>query len=794
MSLFAQRDHAHLRLAAALSPQPRRKLSPGGGSRGPTKDHGTHAERIRDQVETILERHRHRTTVFGISPDLVVVVEFRVPAVSLADQLEQAGLQVLAAIGMKAMAAFATDPEMAEFLHHTEQYSQGTPPDQKSAHYERLFDAIDKIRPLEPADVVDNDVQLAIPEVQQLRLDIQCWCPDDEPEARRRFDETLRAVSVAGGTVLDKSFRYNTGLSLIRAEVPADTVWQLAEVDRIREIRLLPAPLFTVPEMTTAGIDDLPRTLAPKMNAPVVAVIDSGVCSSHPLLAQAIAEAVPGADHIADGSDEHGHGTLVASLALYGSLERHLRSREPLTPAGRLLSIRLLDHNAEFSGDKLWESQLRQAIELAAANGARVINLSLGDSRHPYQPPGPVPVAAMVDLLARTHDLVVVISAGNFASVDYPADPEISSNYLTWLLQHDYAGLLSPAMSALALTVGALVGDAAQGARPTQESVDQRLIGKPSSPSPATRTGPGIENMVKPDLAAPGGTYSYDLGLHQVRQSPDGTVVGAGGKDPTKLLARDVGTSFAAPLVSHAALRVLSRYPALTACAVRAILLATAQPLDPVTQGTPAEQRNSRLQLSGYGRVSAERAELSTDHRAVLVAEDKVLPDQVNFYTVQIPDAFFTNGYKSVGIGLAFDPEVRATRFTYLSHRMSVYVYRGVTVETVRAKFAVHPDDGEPEDLATFKLGDLQPSDKTRKSGANQAAFQTWPRAWGRKYQGERLVIVVRSTNRWAPTDELQRYALAVVLETDESMPELYGQLRAELEVLAEVETEVELE
>ncbi|WP_216212775.1 hypothetical protein [Amycolatopsis aidingensis] len=37
------------------------------------------------------------------------------------------------------------------------------------------------------------------------------------------------------------------------------------------------------------------------------------------------------------------------------------------------------------------------------------------------------------------------------------------------------------------------------------------------------------------------------------------------------------------------------------------------------------------------------------------------------------------------------------------------------------------------------------------------------------------------------------RYALAVVLEVDESMPGLYAELRARFEALVEIETEIEI-
>lgn len=548
--MLAERNHTHLRLAAALDPQPRRRKSAGGGGGLKYPNRVQHARDVKGQVSALRERHKQRSAVFGIHPDLVLVVIFNRAVAGMDEKLEEAGLQFLAATGREAIAAFASDPEMAAFLDHLARYGEGVPPGKKTAHYQGLFDAIERVRSLTPADVLDQDVQDEIarrPPAETLRLDIQCWCPEDEPEGQRRFDETRRAITAANGSEVDSSFRYQSGLSLIRADVAAGAVEALAETDRVRQISLLPRPALTLPRIVRSSYSSLPPVEQPVANAPILAVIDSGVRASHPLLAPAVLAAVPGSDHVPDGSDEHGHGTLVASLALHGSLEAKLKSTEPLRPVGWLLSIRILDHNSQFPEADLWATQLEAAIRLAAEQGARVVNVSLGDARHPYRPPAPDPIAAMVDDLAREHDLVIVVSTGNFAPADYAADPDISSNYPTWLLDHEGAGLLPPATSALALSVGALVADSEQGVQPRSDSVDVRLLGKPGQPSPVTRVGPGIEKMIKPELTAPGGTYAYDIGLRRFVPTPYGQVVGAAANPPDRLLASDTGTSFAAP-------------------------------------------------------------------------------------------------------------------------------------------------------------------------------------------------------------------------------------------------------
>ncbi|MQA13356.1 MAG: S8 family serine peptidase [Pseudonocardiaceae bacterium] len=550
---------------------------------------------------------------------------------------------------------------------------------------------------------------------------------------------------------------------------------------------LLPRPLLSHPEVVRWSVDELPVVLPPQEHAAVVAVIDSGIQAGNPLLAPAVAEALSAVPEIPDGSDETGHGSLVASLALYGSLEGRLDRREMVRAAGTLLGIRVLDAGGNFVDDRLWQRQVEDALELAVAHGARVVNLSIGDPRHPYRPPAPTAIASVLDGIAREHDVVLVVSAGNVHWEDPPG-----SDYARWSLAADETGLAPPAMSAIALTVGALVADGEQGMRPARESVAVRAVGRPGTPSPVSRTGPGIEHAIKPELCAPGGTYVYDSDQRRIRADhAAGKIVGAAGGRPDALLATDTGTSFAAPLVTHAALRVFGRYPQLSARAVRALVLASVRAVPCIVEGESENHAvKAQRHLSGFGRVDAERAEHSTDHRVVLLAEEQLLPDQVHFYTVPVPSAFFRPGRKDLNVALAFDPATRATRLTYLASRMSAFVYRGVSVDDVSTKFAA--SQGEPPDTLDSRKVDLSPSDTDRLLGANQAASKHWTRSWNPDEHDE-LVIVVRSTNRWAAPDQPQPYALTVVLEAVEDMLTLYNELQVHFEALAEVEPEIEI-
>ncbi|HLV58718.1 MAG TPA: S8 family peptidase [Natronosporangium sp.] len=742
-----------------------------------------------------------------MDPELVLVLELNRRLDP--DRVRPAGLSFLEFAGEKALVTFADDPELKQFLRILEAYQQGARPPreeggpERAAAYEELFDAIEAVRRWGVEDVISDALRQTLDQAtpkQLLRLDVQCWCPDDPSDARRRRLEVSQAVTAVGGKVLDKSLRHSAGLSLLRVELPADEVVTLAQVDHVRSIDILPRPALTQPQVWYAGPDSIPPVLPPLATAATVAVIDSGVRSAHPLLAPAVVGAEVVGPGLADAGDESGHGTLVSSLALHGQLEGKLAAGVSLRPAGRLLSIRVLDNQDQFPDVRLWEEHLHEAITLAINAGARVINLSLGDVRHPYRPPRPTPLSALIDNLARDHNLVVVISAGNYSTAGYAVDEKFRFDYPLRLLSASDSGILDPAPAALSLTIGAVCADPVQGARPAQDRVDVVPVGGPDQPSPVTRVGPGVGGMIKPELVAPGGSLSVDEGFGRIVNDPSLAVVGAGAT-ADRLLAWGVGTSYAAPLASHAALRVLGRYPTITANAVRALVMASAQVIEPILTGSsPSNVDREQARLTGYGRLSAERAEASDDHRAVLLAEEEIEVDGVHLYVVPLPETFFEpGGTRTLALALAYDPRVRPTRLDYLASRMMVRAYRGVSREVVAEAYAQmeQADDDisggadapSPASIRPYEI-ELQPADTRRGLGANQYARRVF-RQRLRPENGREIVVVVRNTNRWDLPTARQRYALAVVLERDPSHSPLYAELRAQLEALAEVELEI---
>jgi subtilisin family serine protease len=147
----------------------------------------------------------------------------------------------------------------------------------------------------------------------------------------------------------------------------------------------------------------------PATTAPIVGLIDSGIASAHPLIGPAVLAAEALSPLISDGEDRNGHGTMVAGLLLHGPIPPLINRGLPTRPICKLLSVAVLDERALFPDERLWERDLVEALEWCATQGARIINLSLGDRTRPLRGPRQHPAAALVDEAARRLGLLVVV-------------------------------------------------------------------------------------------------------------------------------------------------------------------------------------------------------------------------------------------------------------------------------------------------------------------------------------------------------------------------------------------------
>ncbi|MEU6378876.1 S8 family serine peptidase [Streptomyces sp. NPDC046909] len=254
-----------------------------------------------------------------------------------------------------------------------------------------------------------------------------------------------------------------------------------------------------------------------------VAVLDTGVDETHPDLAdQEIAER--NFSDSPDSVDRNGHGTHVAST-IAGTGAKSEGKYKGVAPGARILAGKVLD-----DAGRGWDSDIIAGMEWAVAEGADVVNMSMGGT----DTMGIDPLEETVNRLSATSDTLFVIAAGN----------------------EGYAGestVGSPGSAASALTVGAVDND--------------DKLADFSSRGP--RVGDG---GLKPDLTAPGvdivAAASTASNMEEWYPDPAGT---AG-------YAELSGTSMATPHVAGAAALLAQQHPEWTGERIKAALTGSAKP------------------------------------------------------------------------------------------------------------------------------------------------------------------------------------------------------------------------
>jgi subtilisin family serine protease len=298
---------------------------------------------------------------------------------------------------------------------------------------------------------------------------------------------------------------------------------------------------------------DVPVGLAPVS----VAIIDSGIDTTHPDLASKIlvARSFVGGS----AADQAGHGTFVA-----GEIAASLNNAEGI--AGIAFPAQLIIAKVVRPDFSISIEAEAEAIRWAADEGARVINLSLGGLRDPHNPSRDTfsPLEAEAVDYAASKGAVLVAAVGNADQA--PETPWLFASY--------------PAALPHVIGVSALARD---GSVPLFSDRDQ------------------IFN----DIAAPGEDIYSTLPRALTKQTPGCVNQGYSDCGPDEYRHAD-GTSFAAPQVSAAAALLLAQRPTLTADQVATLLERTTDDVN-ASNGCP-RCRLLRDALTGWGRLNIAKA------------------------------------------------------------------------------------------------------------------------------------------------------------------------------------------
>jgi hypothetical protein len=413
----------------------------------------------------------------------------------------------------------------------------------------------------------------------------------DQPRLVEDFERTCRQrdIRLSQDGYSPSSFTYGIECRNV------DDVEALSRVIGVRSITHMPLIRTIRPRMLNPmPLPKLPSREDVVGDFPVVVVVDSGITDGIPGLESWV---VGRESQVAPQYQNTDHGTFVAGLICWGGELNPTIAGLDGSPCG-VFDLQVLPNQDPAKGDALalLESEFLVSLEAALqehANKYKVWNLSLGTdtvcSLDEFSA-----LAEELDNLQEKYQVSFVISAGNYDTpplLDFPRTPD----------QLDAGRITTPADSVLGITVGAV------------SHVDYKKNGpKEHHPSAFSRHGAGPNYVIKPDLVHYGGSCSTDLShIAGIRSVNDGGS------------AEDLGTSFAAPLVSRTLAQIYHQITP-TPSSVLARALLTHHARDPRTSHrVPDGDEN----FFGFGLPSPVPYCLEcTPHTSTLVFDDVLRP------------------------------------------------------------------------------------------------------------------------------------------------------------------------
>lgn len=743
----------------------------GFGSASP-RNYNTHATKINDDVVELLNETKKKEAK-GLNPELILKISYSNKI--QADELRKCDLEVIGEDSNNALILFASDKELTEFRARLAQYQNGPKEGNKHPSYNQVFANIESVSTLTPQDRIGPKLsKIEIKNNDTYWVDIELWHLGSRQLCYEKIEEVRKIILTNQGRVTDNYI--GKSIVVLRANLTGELIKILLEDSIVRLIDIPPKPYFNPKEISNLTIDSFPEVIPPDPKSTGVCVIDSGVMQGHPMIGPALGDSVSFPSEIGDPTDKEGHGTKVSGIALYGDVLECINNGV-FKPQSKLYSARVTNEYNSFDDEKLITTQMRDAINYFYHEyGCRIFNISLGDSEKPYVEGKQTYWAATLDELIRELDIVIIVSAGNYF-YDGEIEENVLSEYPTFLFG-EKARIIDPASAALAITVGSYC---AYESGPTinlfrQETrVDARVIGKENYPSPFTRTGPGVQGSIKPELCEYGGNLLFDGLIGRITIDRALSVVSTSKELPNELFTTDIGTSFAAPVVTYKASKILNVFKGASANLVRAILVHSAEYPKGIED---TFSKDELLKVYGYGVAQIDKFLTSNNQRVTLFAEASIELDKFHIFEVPIPKDFNeVRGKRFISVTLAYDPPTRHTRFDYLGITMSYRLIRGKSIDEVVNFFKPknQVDTELDESVPSANNCKLVPTPSVREKCTVQKSTFT---ASNPLDYGDTYYLVVRCESKWA-TEEVgtQKYALVVTLEHTKKEVDLYTEI-----------------
>lgn len=551
---------------------------------------------------------------------------------------------------------------------------------------------------------------------------------------------------------------------------------------------------------TNELIDERLTIIAPEESDPVVCVIDSGVQEEHKYLAPAIVSAnsvslLPNNAIVADEVANGGHGTRVAGAILYPKTVPN--SGDYKLPCW-IRNFRVLDESNSMPQTLYPPIVISSAVNAywgAEEKNPKIYNHSIG-TRRSCELKHMSAWAAEIDSQSYNNDILFIQAAGNIPEEIIAAYWQYGSPYPDYF-DKELCRISDPAQSLQALTVGSVSSC-------DYETEDKIALGSKDEISSFSRSGPGIWDVIKPEVVEYGGTHVWNKGStppqlttpsdvcpELIRKSPEGPAY-----------ARDtVGTSFSAPKVSYIASQIQKILPDSPALLYRALIAQSAR--WPALHNTMTKsQCVSTLRHIGYGIPDIDRATHNDEYRITLITPNlmEIGANEAHIFKIPIPEELSSVGEDFdvlVEITLSYAANPRRTR-RYVKSYLSTWLEWccskiGETSESFARRIfetgSAVDDDGNFD----WAIGDATNHGRTdgysRKNGTLQ---KDWCIIKSNQLS-DAFCIAVRGHGGWGDVFKA-KYSLSVSFEAINQDIAIYEPIRTEIEsVIESREIEVEL-
>lgn len=627
------------------------------------RDRALHGARLMAQIQGLKKRFeqlRDMRAAGGFSADQGVAISLEISppgALDAGTKLEwkRDGIEVLnvtnPGVG-EVITVFVPDGKLtafekrvAEYLHHdVEPRKPGGAAKPRNAS---LINAISTFRQAAFAELWTD--KAPVPEATELNR-FTIWLRLGNSRSRD-VAEDFRVAAARLGIEVEPGYVSFPGRVVVAVKASRATLEQSTQLlDLVAEIRSTsPSAAFFLADLKTydqaSWVKDLAkRTVYPETEGvPFITLLDTGVNRAHPLLEPLIdAKDLHAVGHGWVATDQDGHGTSMAGVALYGDLREPLSAQNRYTVFHRLESVKILPDQGANS-PRLYGWTANEAIRLVeAASQGRKRTFAMMTTASGQTAGMPSEWSATIDRLAFG------LNGESTSTLDLPPISEskpllqprlfvLAAGNIPWDQWHGYPSrndvetIEDPGQAWNALTVGAYT---------TQIRFDQGKwpsllpIAREGALAPASRTSVGWSRSWphKPDVVAEGGNACLDgRATNSVIVGPEDLRVLTTYHEPHRNLLTETGdTSAATAEVARLCSLLHRRYPDYWPETIRALVVDGAQYTPVMLEQIRGEQgqlaRETLVGRYGYGRVRPDVSLNSSTHRPTVVLQEYIVP------------------------------------------------------------------------------------------------------------------------------------------------------------------------